>query len=829
MTKSRNRKEKLYFVDGYHGGVEGHMPDGSFEDILDALERYPEWKVSFEIEPESWNELKRKDYPAYRRLKEFVESEESASRVEFISGAYGQPFCWAINGESNVRQLCRGIAEIKKHFHVEIDTYAVQEPCFTSALPQICLKLGYRRMSLKNPTAWGGYMGKLKGNIVRLYSADGSSLPAVPRYECEETVSCSATEGAGYDFASIDGFASKCAEHGIKHPLGMCLQDLGWSAHPMAYDSVSEYVTYREYFERFGGETDGEAKFSQDLVCCALPWGNRTLQTMCRKVRALENRVLQTEKLLSYVEMKKEILPREEELLKEVWDMLLLVQHHDGYICATTGGSPYKGWAARADYLTLNGQKLLDRIENSLMDSMQTEQAGREEVQYIRVYNTLGERRQEIIRADLTLPKGSQSVEVTGPDGRLCPVQMSVKRRYADESPDAVCIYFPASAEGIGYSTYCVKPLPTPQEHGKPMARITVQDTIEVENSELFVILDRTRGGAIVKLYDKKSGRDYGNAKESMGYLKGYFVEEESFVSTENLMAKAEIEENGPLYSRLRFTTERKGVRFETVYEFTEGSPRIDVTSSVNFPENTFVGYPHKPEEGEEYLGRERSGYREDYKLGVRIPLPMKEFEVIKHAPYENYVSENKDTRFLGWHEIKNNIMNQFLDFWNQEEGYGLAVLCDHVTGYSLVENCFSLTQAFGYHAGFWWGCQPLCGTSVIAYSILPHSGSFEDGTVISWNSRKNEPLLIQLLNGRPEGMEDSVFCVSGPMLETVTVYRENDRFYVRLFHHGMEAHPLQFEASIPGFQGEKADLNGRKLCGADERSAAAAEIITLY
>lgn len=157
----KNMGDTLYFVDGYHGGVEGHMPDGAFEDILDALERLPEWKVSFEVEPESWNDLKRKDPTGYRRLKAFIKNEKTAGRIEFVSGAYGQPFCWAINGESNIRHLRRGIEEIRKHFpNVVIDTYAVQEPCFSSCMPQICKKLGYERMSLKNPTSWAGICRK---------------------------------------------------------------------------------------------------------------------------------------------------------------------------------------------------------------------------------------------------------------------------------------------------------------------------------------------------------------------------------------------------------------------------------------------------------------------------------------------------------------------------------------------------------------------------------------------------------------------------------------------------------------------------------------------
>ncbi len=155
----------LYFVDGYHGGIRGHMPEGSWQDILHALECWPEWKVSLEIEPESWEYLRRSDPGTYRRLRRFVSDSESVCRVEFISGSYAQPFCWAVNGESNIRQLLYGRKLLRRHFpDAVIDTYAVQEPCFTSALPQILTLMGYQRMSLKNPTAWGGYMAKMAGD-----------------------------------------------------------------------------------------------------------------------------------------------------------------------------------------------------------------------------------------------------------------------------------------------------------------------------------------------------------------------------------------------------------------------------------------------------------------------------------------------------------------------------------------------------------------------------------------------------------------------------------------------------------------------------------------
>jgi alpha-mannosidase len=43
----------FYYVDGYHGGIDGHMPPDSLRNVLDGLDKFPRWKVTFEIEPYS--------------------------------------------------------------------------------------------------------------------------------------------------------------------------------------------------------------------------------------------------------------------------------------------------------------------------------------------------------------------------------------------------------------------------------------------------------------------------------------------------------------------------------------------------------------------------------------------------------------------------------------------------------------------------------------------------------------------------------------------------------------------------------------------------------
>lgn len=822
--------EKLYFVDGYHGGIEGHMPVGSWEDILDAMERHPEWKLSLEIEPQSWEYLRLHDKAVYKRLQHFVSDKKTANRVEFIGGSYGQPFCWAINGESNIRQLIRGIEVINEHFkNVVVDTYAVQEPCFTSALPQILKKLGYQRMSLKNPTAWGGYMAPMSGGMINLYSADGSYIPTVPRYDCEELVSCSATEGAGYEYSVIRDFAEKCVKHGIKHPVGMCLQDLGWSAHPLLHGIPVEYVTWREYFKRFKDDLQGEAKFSQEAVLCTLPWGNLTLQKMSRQVRALENRTLQIEKLLALAEIDGSVLASGRDKLKKVWDSLMLSQHHDGFICATTGEG-LKSWAFRADYLTTHGQKLLTEIEDEILDNMQEtseDQDAQSSEIYVRVYNTLGVKRTDQAEITLALPSGYHHLEVYDEKGTKCASQWQLLRKHGDESIAAAKLFFEADAEGIGYSTYIVSLLDKQSEFDNCIAKTTGNNTISVETTELSVVFDMARGGSIVRLYDKELEKDFVIQEGPIGILKGFMVDKDTFVSNDECLTKFEILINGPIYTKLKFFGEFEGIDFETIVEIREGDRKIDITSTAVFHEETNIGYPYEPKEEEKYYGTKRSSCREDYKLGIQIPLPMKEMTIIKHAPYENYESKIKDTRFDGWDEIKNNMINQYIDFYDTKTDCGIGILCDHITGYSLVENQFSLTQAFGYHAGFWWGYQPLKGKSQISYSIITHKGDYEEGCLPLYNQRKNEPLMVQQMSIRPERMNSSVICFEDPAFEVVTIMNQDGKTRVRVFNHSNNTKTMAYTQQISGFSGEKTDLYG-KLTEEDCTTAKAAEIITL-
>ncbi|MDL2301845.1 hypothetical protein LJC58_05775 [Lachnospiraceae bacterium OttesenSCG-928-D06] len=805
----------LYFVDGYHGGIRGHMPEGCWNDILNSLKHWPQWKISLEIEPESFEYMRIHNPYAYTRLKEFVSDPSTKERVEFISGSYAQPFCWAINGESNIRQLLYGRDTLLRHFKdITIDTYAVQEPCFTSSLPQILGKLGYKRMSLKNPTAWGGYMDKMPGDMINLESADGSFLPTIPRYEWEELISCNATEASGYDYSAISKFADKCVDKGIPAPLGMCLQDLGWQSAPLVQDIDVEYTTFRAYFKKFNTLPLKNIPFHQENIHVALPWGNRILQEMLRNIRKAENRILQIEKLLALAETEQGnenfSFASCRNLLVRAWKNLMQAQHHDGYICATCG-EDMKQWAFQSNSLVDRCLSSLDEICDIVMGTVAICKDSEDTI-WLRVYNTVGNPCKALAQITLGLEPDVNSLHVYHVDGQEIPCQYTPLRKYAHGGIGTALLSFEADIDGIGYASYKVVTDSYTMPESPGIAHKGIQNTIEVKTKLLHAIFDLNKGGSLVRLLHYETGRDY--AKETFGFssLKGFFIDQNRFVHTVDTPVTCEILENGSLYCRLLFKGICEEMSFEHRVIIYSTSSRIDCETAVFFKENTNIGFPYTPTPEESFHGTRRSSLREDYKLSIQFPLGTSNISIKKNAPYDVYDSNLKDTTYDTWEQIKHNIINNGIDLYEEASDSGLSILCDCTNGYSLTDNTLSLTLAFGYHGGFWWGYQPAKGKYKIAYSLLPHKGDWNKGNVSFEDAKLREPLLVQCFMGKPKELSRTLFSCDNLQVETTAILKEKENYQVRLFHSGNSEGPLYYKHDLPLFKGISTDFYGNPL-----------------
>src|SRR6186713_1860531 len=183
----RCHAQPAYFIDGYHGGIYGHLPLWQTKFMVEQLALHPDWKINLEIEPESWDTIARQDPASYEAFQKLFADQSSRGRIEYVNPAYGQAYMYNISGESIIRQFYYGMKKLRQHFpSVVFSTYSSEEPCFTSALPQILRSYGFRFASLKNPnTCWGGYTRAFGGELVNWTGPDGTHILTAPRYAIE--------------------------------------------------------------------------------------------------------------------------------------------------------------------------------------------------------------------------------------------------------------------------------------------------------------------------------------------------------------------------------------------------------------------------------------------------------------------------------------------------------------------------------------------------------------------------------------------------------------------------------------------------------------------
>ncbi|HXO74421.1 MAG TPA: hypothetical protein VN824_04305, partial [Puia sp.] len=295
--------QTAYFIDGYHGGIYGHLPPWQTKFMVEKLGQYPDWKINLELEPESWDSIAVQDPVSYAAFQKLFADQSSKGRIEYVNPAYGQSYMYNISGESIIRQLYYGMKKLRRHFpSVVFSTYSSEEPCFTSALPQILRSYGFRYASLKNPnTCWGGYTRAFGGELVNWIGPDGSWILTVPRYGVEALKPRSIWETIAS--GNSKEYVGKALKAGIQHPVGMCLQDAGWAFGPWlgrggdAY-APTKYETWRGYVENVStGKADKDWKFSQEDVLVGLMWGSQVLQRIAREVRVSENKVVVAEKM----------------------------------------------------------------------------------------------------------------------------------------------------------------------------------------------------------------------------------------------------------------------------------------------------------------------------------------------------------------------------------------------------------------------------------------------------------------------------------------------------------------------------------------------------
>ena len=796
--------QTAYFVDGFHGGKWGHYPARYTQYMVQQLQQHPDWKINLEIEPVTWDWAAVVDQEGYAALKAMIADPSTAERIEYVNPAYGQSYLYNISGESIIRQLAYGMEELHKHFpSMTFDTYSSEEPCFTSALPQILRGFGFRYASLKNPnTCWGGYVRAYGGEMLDWVGPDGTAIPTVPRYAMEKLKAGSTWETIGN--ANTNHFIRTAFQAGITHPVGMCLQDAGWRNGPWLGKNKGEYhpvsyTTWRHYFEEVSTHRDLEKwRLSQEDIQVSLVWGAQVLQRIAQHVRQAENKILMAEK---WAAMDRASLGTAfpSTALKDAWYPLLLAQHHDCWIV------PYNkvdslDWAGKVKQWTARTIQVADSVMQTGASANQRAHAT------LVVRNVLPYAREDVVSYPINQTDADTSLKVVDEQGNILPTQWNPNR-----AQEGYQLLFLAQVPPMGEATYQLRKA---KSHWPPLAKLTRnRDEWKVETDEYKLILDMKQGGVIRSLRSKtEPSKEWVDTSQGKGFneLRGFFYDQHRFRSSAESPATIEVLENGPVRLRLAVHGQIAEHPFTQELAFTKDQARIDVQLTIHWQ-----GQPHIGQFNDDKLkaeNRSKAFYNDKYKLLALFPTNLTQQRIIKNAPFDVTESRLSNTFFSSWDSIKNNVVLDWVDAHSDQERMGFALMSDHTTSYAHGEHDpLALTIQYA-GKGLWGRNYDVEGDTQIQYSLLPHAGDWAKAQLWFAYDCLSNPLQVNNHRQKIRGKESSLLHFTKPGYQLSAMYYSGEDLLLRIFNAAGDDQPLAVDLGFQAKQVILEDFNGKSL-----------------
>ena len=855
-----------YFVDGYHGGIWGHFPYTYASFIKKEMQRYPGWKVNLEIEPVTWDSIQAVDPDGYEFIRCQLTDSSDTARMEYVNPAYGQPYMFNISGESIIRQLAYGMRTLKRHFPgITFSTYSSEEPCFTTALPGILHSFGFKYASLKNPnTCWGGYTAAHGGEMLQWTGPDGSSLLTVPRYATEKLEKGSTWQTNAW--RNDPAYISEAMAYGIHRPVGMCLQDAGWTQGPWlgsrdalqaAPDTNTIYTTWRHYFAAVLKDRAKDPrttaipswKLSQEDIHVSLVWGGQILQRVAAAVRQTENNLVSAE-MVAALNHAFYQTPWPGQALDKAWKNLLLSQHHDCWIV------PYNKkhdvtWQRQVDLWTDTALHISDSILSAGRAatglSAKASNTGTHE---LRIYNTSGRERRQVVHYSFSMSAGQPipSPLLLDPEGHPVPYQL-------EEAPEnrppggakQLTLHFEATVPSLGYATYQlvlypVKPPASLKASPPPIISRLKNGDFQLETDLYKILVDPKRGGTMRRLLLKVKRAEGGlvpprefladTASHGIGELRGYFYDEKSFHSSQEHPATVTIVTNGPLYATLKIEGKIGNTAFTQLLQLSRRDPLIRTQLTIDWQKAAIPGIGAYPQRRHFRNADPRKAfYNSRYKLLTLFPVDVPEATVYKDAPFDIYQSKLKNTFYDRWDSIKNDVLLHWVNIDSRDKACGFALFADATTSYAQGGDLpLGLTTQY-IGSGLFGADYSVDGPTVLRYAFMPHRGDWKTSGVNRASADFNMPLKLIATESpahdrpgkRPSdskaGKRASCLSVDPSSGWDVTAFKMDGEghYILRLFNAVGDGRPYRLQLAerlvrTKNITLELIDLNGRTL-----------------
>ncbi|MFC3198101.1 glycoside hydrolase family 38 C-terminal domain-containing protein [Parapedobacter deserti] len=800
--------QDAYFIDGYHGGVYGHYPVGQTAFINKMLKQYPGWSVNMEVEPETWDVVKLRDPVAYEEFKKLFEDQSaSTGRIEYINPTYAQSYFFATSGESNIRQFSYGIALLRKHFPSAVfTTYSAEEPCFTSSLPYILKSFGFKYASTKNPnTMWGGYTRAFGGELVNWIGPDGTAIPTVPRYAIEDLQPGSTWQSIAW-FNSKE-YIQKSLNAGIRNPVGMCIQDAAWSQgwakgpwlgqDTTQFYTPTHYTTWRNYIANYSiGTPDEDWHFTQEDVLTSLVWGSEVMNTLAQEIRGAENTIVQAEKMAAFGSLVGN-MQWPKRLIDEGWIKLLLSQHHDCWIVPYNNLQGGRTWADHVTEWTgvthQNSQKVIDRSLNALN--------GKSGQSAVKLFNTLAVDRNEIARVKVPSNWVRSSWEVIDQQGKAYPTQLI-------NEDGSTWMLFQASVPSFGYSTYTIRRRKATTRHAVSYRKEKGKYVLE---SDLYrLVINPEKGGVLESLIAKKmNNKEYVDSASSWHFneLRGYFGEQERFISSADQTARIRVVAQGPLLLQLAIDGFIGEHPFTQTIRLQQNEEKIDMGVFIDWQRNDAIGEVGIPFSAE---NPRKAFYDDRYKLLVCFPAAINDQQIYKNAPFDVCKSQLENTYFNRWDEIKHAIVLNWVDLESNSKDNSLALFTDHTTSYVHgSDHPLALTLQYS-GKGLWGRDYTITGPTDISYSLMPHAGKWDSDRIWTKGELANEPLVATLIDAQAnDSAQQSYLSIQDNAYELVSMEMKGADLYIRLFNAQSDETDKQITFAGKADKSEWVELSG--------------------
>ncbi|SJN47071.1 glycoside hydrolase family 38 C-terminal domain-containing protein [Sphingobacterium sp. JB170] len=801
--------QKPYFVDGYHGGVYGHYPSWVTGFMIEKLAAHPEWKIGMEIEPETWDSVKIDQPQAYAAFAELA----ADRRIDFTNPTYAQPYCYNISGESIIRQFAYGMQKINTHFPaVTFTSYAVEEPCFTSSLPQLLKQFGFKYAVLKCPnTCWGGYTAAYGGELVNWVGPEGTSILTVPRYASEALQENSTWQTTAWNNSNT--FLQAAYAQGIANPVGMCYQDAGWDngpwlGHGEQVKNESTYLTWTEYFKDIStGKSTDDWRLSQEDIRVNLMWGSQALQRIAQDVRKSENNIMVAEKIgaMAYIDNDFRPAPEDE---NEAWRTLMMAQHHDSWIVPYNQLAKGRTWEQAVRAWTNTSDSLSTRMIASALDSypISTEvsrQGTNDTIGYVKVFNTVAASRSQVMRVALPPALSIYDITIYDQGGKHSVSEVSVQDGRS-------WLLFRPEFTGLGYQSYVLVNKEPHRSQNKAIQQVHVdaKGNCIIENAMYKITLDGTKGGVISSLKAKyAANKEFveQNGEYAFGELAGHFVQQDSFLSSKNKPAKITVLEDNPFLVQVKVQGHIGEHPFSQTITLEAGQRRIDFDLQVDWLHNVGIG---EYKQQHDWTDNRRAYTDDRYKLKVLFPNSLVKPSLYKDAPFDVTKSEQENTFFGSWDAIKHNVILHWVDLMQQDEAYGLALFSDHTTSY-LHGRDYPLGLTAQYSGVGLWGVDyKITGPLKMRYALLPHVGSWQRAKIAAESNFWNEPLLGVI--AADAGQNKNFVRLGDSGLEVSAMKEQGDELLLRLYNAAGEDKPQQVDLGFTVSQIHQVLLNGK-------------------